>query len=100
MYQGLRGRIKELLFYNLVPRFEETLGTRFLRTVCVVASRVRMEGRLRRVGWHPAPPQALEFHFFIDQRFKACVQTPPPLSKIRFVLRGWGGGGSVHKLTS
>ena len=89
MYQGLRGRIKELLFCKPRPQVREDPGN------SVVASQARREGRLRRVDYTP-PPQALECHFFVDQRFIACVQTPPPLSKNRFLLRG---GGSVHRLT-
>ena len=92
MCVGSRGRIKELLFCNLVPRFEKTLGTKN----SVVASQARREGRLRRVGSHPAPHRLWSSTFFVDQRFIACVQALPPLSNNRFLLTG---GGSVHRLT-
>lgn len=45
---------------------------------------------------HPAPHRLWSSTFFVDQRFIACVQTLPPLSKNRFLLTG---GGSVHRLT-
>ena len=49
MYQGLRGRIKELLFCKPRPQVREDPGN------SVVAAQARREGRLRRVGSHPTP---------------------------------------------
>ena len=95
MYQGLRGRIKELLLCNSRPQVREDPGNEIFKN-SVVASQAQREGRLRRVGSHPAPHRLWSSTFFVDQRFIACVQTPPPLSKNRFLLRG---GGSAHRLT-
>ena len=54
MYQGLRMRIKELLFCKPRPQVREDPGNEVFKN-SVVASQARREGRLRSVGSHPTP---------------------------------------------
>ena len=65
MYQGLRGRIKELLFSNPRPHVREDPRNEVFKN-SVVASQARREGRLRRVGSHPAPHRLWSATFLLS----------------------------------
>ena len=90
MYQGVRGRIKELLFCNLVPRFEKTLGARFLRTASL---RLRPVGRGDYEGWFRTPPPPLTgsgVPLFLLTNDLWPVYTPRLLSKNPIFAEGRG----------